>query len=316
MTTYEDLTEVPDDSVLPWLDRANVDVVDGMLDPIQREWRDRGCVVLPGLIPADLIDAYVRRFEQYHNVFGFQSPTPYEHVPEIRDIALHPQLVATVNGLIGAEMILHLNLTPWVSTERKWHQDDYLNPPVVNSWYLAAWVALDDVTPESGPFEYIPGSHRWPVLRRDRVMALMTSDQVVKDASDPQSLWTLFTEDEVSRVVEAYRVRMGAAVEQFLGKRGDVLIWHARLQHRGGAASVRVRDRWRPWKAKMPPRPALISHYTAVDHLGIDPGMLVAGAGGRHVGHRLGLDHLYGERGPSAVTRAKTRIEWALRRRS
>ena len=27
---------------------------------------------------------------------------------------------------------------------------------------LASWVALEDVTPESGPLAYVPGTHRWP----------------------------------------------------------------------------------------------------------------------------------------------------------
>ena len=38
----------------------------------------------------------------------------------------------------------------------------------VNGWYLAVWMALDDIGPETGPFQFIPGSHRWPVLRRDQ----------------------------------------------------------------------------------------------------------------------------------------------------
>ena len=52
-------------------------------------------------------------------------------------------------------MVLHLNLTGWISSERNWHQDDYLNSAEINGWYLAVWMALDDVSPNSGPFQFI-----------------------------------------------------------------------------------------------------------------------------------------------------------------
>ena len=47
-------------------------------------------------------------------------------------------------------MLLHLALTGWISTQRDWHQDDYLNPPFVANWYAAVWMALDDISAESG----------------------------------------------------------------------------------------------------------------------------------------------------------------------
>ena len=120
----------------------------------------------------------------------------------MRDIALYEPLRRVVNALIGDEMILHLNLTGWVGPERGEVQDDYLNGPNVNGWYLATWVALDDVHPDAGPFEYIPGSHRWPVLRRDLVMRLMTPEQREADTRSPQSLWAVFTQNAIADIVE------------------------------------------------------------------------------------------------------------------
>jgi hypothetical protein len=67
------------------------------------------------------------------------------HVPEIRDLSLYPPLHEVIKELFGGEFVLHLNLTGFVSTERDWHQDDYLNPPFINGWYLATWMALEDI---------------------------------------------------------------------------------------------------------------------------------------------------------------------------
>src|SRR5438552_11002670 len=88
------------------------------------------------------------------------------------------RLCATMESLIGEPMMLHLALTGWVSTERTWHQDDYLNPAHVAGWYAAVWMALDDnIHSDSGPFEYLPGSHRWPTLRRDKVISFLTEEE-------------------------------------------------------------------------------------------------------------------------------------------
>ena len=126
-----------------------------------------------GICQAFLIipDRYVAIRRELPSPGGWSSPSSYEHIPEMRDLCLYRPLLDKIESLIGDEMVLHLNLTGWVSTERNWHQDDYLNHRNVNGWYIAVWMALDDISPDCGPFEYIPGSHRWPVLRGDRVRA-------------------------------------------------------------------------------------------------------------------------------------------------
>jgi ectoine hydroxylase-related dioxygenase (phytanoyl-CoA dioxygenase family) len=154
-----------------------------------------------------------------------------------------------MRSLIGEQMMLHLCLTGWVSTERDWHQDDYLNPPFVNSWYAAVWMALGDIHPDSGPFEYVPGSHRWPLMRGDKIRARMPWRQ----ATQPN--WPAVSESFVVPAVEAEIERRGAIVRPFIAKRGDVLIWHGRLLHRGS-------------KPKQPGmmRNSLICHYSGITH--------------------------------------------------
>ena len=133
-------------------------------------------------------------------------------------------------------MLLHLTLTGWVSTERNWHQDDYLNPPFVNSWYAAVWVALDRIDPDSGPFEYVPGSHAWPLLRGDKVRAHMLEEEA--EARDPETgagLWPTLSEKLVVPAIEAELASKQSRTEHFLAEKGDVLIWHGRLMHRGSS---------------------------------------------------------------------------------
>jgi len=225
------------------------------LPSLQRQFRENGVAVLENFIPHDLLDAYslVRaRLPKDRSVpdnywAGWHYPTPYQDCRELLDLATYPDLQGALHALIGAEMGLHLALTGWVSTERKWHQDTYLNPEFLWSYYAAAWIALEDVEPEAGPFQYIKGSHNWRSLRQDKLFEFMTPEE----RKDPR--WPTFTQDEVARVCEAEIERQGEKVSEFLPKKGDVLIWHSNLVHRGS-------------EPKNPDleRRALICHYSSI----------------------------------------------------
>lgn len=45
-----------------------------------------------------------------------------------------------------------------------WHQDYSYWTRTVPLAHLTCWIALDDVTIENGCLQYVPGSHRWPLL--------------------------------------------------------------------------------------------------------------------------------------------------------
>jgi hypothetical protein len=252
--TFAMLSEDPDPKLLPRLDQPDVDAAG--LTAEQRAWRSDGVVILPRFLPDSVIDPYIRLREKFGRARGWDTPTPYLQIPELRHVSLYPPLRAMLRELIGEEMMLHLNLTGWVSTERDWHQDDYLNPGTVNSWYAAVWIALGDIHPDSGPFEYIPGSHRWPLLRGEKVRACMTgAERAASVGSTGFDAWPTITEKYLVPAIEAEIHARGIAPRQFLGRKGDVLIWHGRLMHRGT----------RPNGSDLERR-ALIAHYSGVTH--------------------------------------------------
>jgi hypothetical protein len=218
------------------------------------EWEQRGVLHLPGLIPDELIDGYV---EERRRLLGgtpkwrpgWNDPVPYLRVESMRRLALYRPLTEAIRGLIGSEPGLHLCLTGFESTERAWHQDRYLNPEGVGERYIAAWIALDDVSPDAGPFEYAPGSHLWPVIEREKVWAAMRD----MDQDPTRPTWPSDSQHWVGAACEAEIEARGATVEKFLGKRGDVLLWHASLIHRGSKPLDRQVE-----------RRALISHYSSI----------------------------------------------------
>ena len=255
--TYEDVSEEMDDDTLPPLDRRGVDV--SRLSDDQRQWFEEGFVLKKRFMPAEMVDAYWDVRSKLDRPGGWSCHAPYMHVPEVLDLSVHRPLMDLLAELIGEPMGVMLNLTGTVSTERNWHQDDYLNYSGTKSWYAAVWFAIGDIDPDSGPFQYVPGSHKWPALRRDRVRMFLTPEE--RDSVAWPKLTERFLNDVIEREIET----RGARVSTFVGEKGDILIWHGRLMHRGSTPNVPGRE-----------RRSFISHYTGINHWADGPNV------GRH----------------------------------
>lgn len=249
MTTtrrFEDFCEDVPDELLPPLDR--IDPTGAIeMTPDAAFWRENGYLILPKLLPDDLIASYRKMFQDAGVVpGGWPNPQPYIDNPVMRDVCCYPPLLKKIEEVIPTPMAVNLALTAWVSTTRTWHQDDYLNPPYINGWYVAVWMALDDIDPDCGVFEFVPGSHRWPLMRGEKIRAQLTPEQL-------SGSWPLHAEEMVTPLFDAKIAESGLPIKKFLAKKGDVLIWHARLAHRGSLPKVKGMI-----------RPALIAHYSSI----------------------------------------------------
>ena len=231
-------------------------------EPSSADWNDDGVELIRGLIDDHRIHAYKRLWERENRCEGFNidhggaptihavSPggwsdcTPYMRHPEILDLVA--PIAPYLEKLIGEPAGMHLNLTGWVSTQRDWHQDSYLNEPEVGDFYAAVWVALGSIHPDSGPFQYVPGSHRWPQVTRELI------GQHV-DLEDPK--WPKHSEDILSPLFERAIADSESAVVSHLSRAGDVLVWHGRLLHRG---SKPLHDNAY--------RPGFIAHFSGINH--------------------------------------------------
>lgn len=223
-------------------------------------WNEQGVVHLPGLIPDETIQRYQNEWVENNGPvhwhpdgsfdarkIGGYNETGYLRQPVLMEICTNAILASYWYNLLGEHAGVHLNLTGWTSTQRNWHSDYYLNESCVGDYYGAIWVALDDVEPDSGPFEYYPGSHLW-----DGVVTKAKIGQVV-DLSDPR--WPAHSEDVLESLVEAEAARRGVQKVVHLPKRGDVLMWHGRLYHRGSRATREGAYRG-----------ALIAHFSGLNH--------------------------------------------------
>lgn len=218
--------------------------------PSPADWNENGYLIKEKFIPEDLMDAYEDCWlrENSERLTGWPYCTPYREHKEILDILSFKGLHETMESLIGEPAGVHLNLTGWVSTTRNWHQDTYLNPPGVDDYYCAVWIALDDIHPDSGPFQFVPGSHMWRTVTQEKVMSKLPKEK-------RNHLWPTHSEELLTDVFEYQINKRNAEVVTYLPKRGDVLFWHGRLLHRGSYPND-----------KTILRKTVIAHYSGINH--------------------------------------------------
>ena len=212
-----------------------------MVAPMQGSLKENferdGFIIIENFFPDHVIDKYVSLWkEENHNrpegwMDGDKgaSGTAYLKHPEVLDILCSKDL-GDIFVQLEKAVALHVDITYSVSTELGWHQDN--NMPLKKSGdnYIGVWVALEDVDPEAGPFQFVPGSHNWDM--------------------DYEYLWNKSMNEGVGLDLEDEMERRGIGGTSFMGKKGDVFIWHSRLIHRGSDIIDRSKTRM-----------SLIGHY-------------------------------------------------------
>ena len=247
-----------------------------------RDWNADGVVLLEKFLPEELMESYENLWltingpEGSNRPMGWPDPIPYMRHRELLDILTYAPLAAILEELIGEPAGLHLNLTGWVSTERDWHQDSYLNPAHVGDHYAAVWIAFADIHPDSGPFQYVPGSHRWRQVTNEKILNALEPDE-------RDHRWPKFSERILTPLFEQEIVERGNNVVSHLPSRGDVLIWHGRLMHRGSRPNVPGME-----------RRSLIAHYSGIKHRSDMPKAKRNGQGGYYFPITTNVDMYYG----------------------
>ena len=127
---------------------------------------------------ADLTDpAYPgnRLFHEYHSNESKNPDTVLFHAlgawrikPAFHDLLWNPAFLVPASQLLGgAVRFWHDQL--FCKPMRHggvvaWHQDYSYWTRTEPMQHLTCWIALDDSTRDNGCLQYVPGSHRWPLL--------------------------------------------------------------------------------------------------------------------------------------------------------
>ena len=184
---------------------------------------------------------------------GYRIPDLHSHSDRALDLYLHPTIFRMLELIYGEPAIAFQSLYFEYGSGQALHRDPMFVVTDPVSHMLASWVALEDVTAESGPLAYVPGSHRLPWFE-------FKPGAVVCGASETKE-----RREEFLSVTRAEMRERGLEVQRFTCRRGDVFIWHAGLVH-GGT----------PIKDRTQTRKSFVTHYsTAAHHRSRTAGMKV-----------------------------------------
>lgn len=162
---------------------------------------------------------------------GLRLQDAWEFNPEVRRIAVNRTILDLLGLFYGRRAFPFQTLNFPVGTQQHFHTDSVHFSSVPERFMCGVWVALEDVTEESGPLVYYPGSHRWPLYTNEHI-GNMAAGNGVQTQSVYEPLW------------EALVAAHGIEPVYFLPKKGQALIWAANLLHGGAKHRDKTRTRW------------------------------------------------------------------------
>lgn len=163
----------------------------------------------------------------------FQDAWLHQNVDAVRQVAIHPEIMAALQVLYGRVPFPFQTLNFPNGTAQHVHSDAVHFHSFPHGFMCGVWVALEDVSLHSGPLVYYPGSHRLPYLSASDFG--LTTSKVLAEPH-PQK----FFESHWRRLlrIHSYPRRL------FKARKGDVLIWHANLLHGGSSVKDKTMTRW------------------------------------------------------------------------
>ncbi|MFD1873122.1 phytanoyl-CoA dioxygenase family protein [Hymenobacter bucti] len=211
----------------------------------------QGFAVLPGFFSPERVEAINTALEKLVATgqlkFRYRNKLmlAFEKSPLIRQAAEDPQLRTLLTALLGHEARLFQSINFLSGSEQHTHSDSIHMSTYPLGGLIAAWVALEDITPENGPLHYFPGSHQLPYYLN-------------ADYDNQGSAWFIGAKDysAYEDFIKQRVADLGLKKQVFLAKKGDIFIWHANLLHGG-----------EPQTNKDLTRKSMVLHYFSPDHI-------------------------------------------------
>jgi ectoine hydroxylase-related dioxygenase (phytanoyl-CoA dioxygenase family) len=194
-----------------------------MRDEDRRQLDEQGYLVLPGLMPPELLERVRRRVDELFAEEGDRAGSEFKTEPGAKRLAnlvnkgpvfeeviLAPEVLAAMAHVLGPRFKLSsLNVRsadPHSASDQPLHADSAAIADELGYWVCNSVWMLDDFTAENGATRMVPGSHRWREI-------------------PPVGMFEAHPKQEL-----------------VLGKAGDVVVMNAHMWH-GGTANRTDRPR-------------------------------------------------------------------------
>jgi phytanoyl-CoA dioxygenase PhyH len=180
--------------------------------------------------PRNVAFAYDSPPRRFSEAIPAEHRKPRYRIHELHsasDTALRLYLDAKIHRyaslILGETAVATQSLYFEFGSQQALHRDSVVVPTPEFGRLVAAWIALEDIAPESGPLAYVPGSQKLPFYEFGPGRHVY--DPSAHTAEDVEAAMRFYAEElERSKLPEKH----------FVARRGEVLIWHSALTH-GGA---------------------------------------------------------------------------------
>ncbi|MDT0559443.1 phytanoyl-CoA dioxygenase family protein [Ichthyenterobacterium sp. W332] len=207
---------------------ADFKTLDGKLQSELLPWSKNGYVILEHFfsekevdtVNSEIEDLLAKKRVAFSN--GNRIMFANKKSKLINAVGTNPKLFKVLNLLLDKEVELFQSINFFEGSQQRAHSDSIHMTTFPYGNLIAAWIALEDITIDSGPLHYYPGSHKLPYVLN-------------KAYGNDGSKYTIGKktyseyEDYIGNLIEKNNLEKNI----FLAKKGDVLIWHANLLHGG-----------------------------------------------------------------------------------
>ena len=213
----------------------------------KQHWREHGWVILERSVSPEAIDRLNEEIDRFRasgrggrdeHGHGIRVGLLHSENRQSLKVALNDHVRTFLRWAFEGEPVLFGSLTFDIGSEQEPHIDAAFFYTQPEHGMAAAWTALEDVHPDSGPLFYVDGSHRFPhlyvaeVLQEDPDLARRVAEHRAKrkrpDYQLSEDVYRAYSKRLVERLEES-----GARRTPALLKKGDVFVWNSWVVHGG-----------------------------------------------------------------------------------
>lgn len=234
----KDFSHLPPGDI-PWVDKhlSEVEIVakieaSGFDEKVKEKIRGferDGFMILEGALDSATVDSVNEEIERslkegkMQFTLGNKIMFANKASELIRAITVKKEITSILDFLLGKKVTPFQTINFITGSQQLAHSDSIHMTTYPLGYLIAIWVALEDVTEDSGPLSYYPGSHKLPYVLND---GYERGGNVFTVGADSNYLKY---EEKIGQIVKGKKLPK----KIFTAKKGDVLVWHANLIHGG-----------------------------------------------------------------------------------
>jgi ectoine hydroxylase-related dioxygenase (phytanoyl-CoA dioxygenase family) len=206
------------------------------------ELNETGYCVVDFNIPEDLIDQAnvdIRESIEKNNIKLNSSAYHYNESPRIveawktsnaiKKIASNKKISDFLSYCYQSEAIPFSTINFVKGTEQPLHSDEFHFGSIPHRYLTGCWIALEDISPDSGPLSIAEGSHKLPIFSFESLGL-----SIPKSPEEFKEYYTIY-EDWVREIIKSNNLKISTPIL----KKGQVLVWLSNTLH----GSYEIKDK-------------------------------------------------------------------------